>query len=340
MRQYPKPQPATRRPPASANPTAAQLADLFGQLSRLESAGFPALQGFDLLKPSGQNLAKPLASLRRHLQAGLPISEAGYKAGLFDPSQQALIHAGESSGALAAVYTELAGYYALKHRLRQKIVTRCYLPGLTLILALFLQPLPACVTGDISGLSYLQLSLGRLVGLAALIWLASKQTQIAAAIGLERQWHGLQLRTPWLGAWIVDRQINDFIMLLGMLLEAGVSFADALPKAVASIKNSALREQFAPLTTLARLHQGDSVAEILAEAAVIEPKIRQVILSSEKSGKLGGGLLRYAKLQAENLRLQDEALADWLPRIVHTLVAVWVGSAVIGSWGAILRGPV
>ncbi len=309
----------------------AQLADLFSQLHRLESAGLPALQAFQILAESGKDLKKPLTILRQQLTAGKPISEAGFRAGVFNDTQKALIHAAEAGGQLAAVYAELANYYTLKNTRLKKIKSRLYLPVLMLILSLFLQPLPGLISGATTAPGYLLLSLGRLFGIAICAVLFIQLPDILAALGLERAWHGLQLRIPPLKNWIVNRRINEFLIMLAFLLEAGMTFSAAFPKAVAGIKNTVLRAEFAQAITANRHAKGDSVTDTLAGIAPINSKILQIVKTSEHSGKLAGGLLRSARLEAETYSLQDDALADWIPRLIYSLIALWMASAILGS---------
>jgi len=74
------------------------LANLFLQLSRMEIAGFPAQQAFELLEKTGSNHHRCLKQLQQYLKAGKSISEAGFMAGVFNCIDSTLLAAGESSG--------------------------------------------------------------------------------------------------------------------------------------------------------------------------------------------------------------------------------------------------
>jgi len=148
-------------------------------------------------------------------------------------------------------------------------------------------------------------------------------------LGFESLIHRLQFKTPLVGQWIVKRQLNEFFFILGMMLEAGLAFSEALPKAVASIKNSVLRKCFQP--ALALMSTGASVAEALVKVSVIKPVTIQVINSSEQSGKLASGMLHFAKIESETITLQDDAIAEWLPRLVYALITIWMAYSIIGS---------
>ncbi len=203
------------------------------------------------------------------------------------------------------------------------------MPILTLALALFVQPLPALISAEIGGFEYFKLSLGSLMLIGMNVFLLLRLPSIAYNLGIEKAWHRLQLRAPIVGNWIAKRQINEFLFILALMLKSGLAFAEALPKAVASIKNSFLREQFMPALKVST--SGASVTETLAKVPVINATILQILNSSEKSGKLVGGILQFSKLEAENIDIQDEALAEWLPRLVYSLIAIWMAYSILGS---------
>jgi general secretion pathway protein F len=306
-----------------------QLALLFAQLKRLEASGLPAVQAFEILIKSEIKLKKPLALMQQQLSAGRPISEAGFKAGIFNDTHKTLIQAGESSGRLADVYGQLASYYTGLSSRVKKIKSRLIFPVLVLIIALFVQPLPDLIASKISGFDYLQLSLGRLITIGLSVFLLIRLPGILSGLGAETAWHRLQLRIPAVAKWIIKRQLNEFFFILAMMLEGGIAFAVALPKAAATIKNSCLRENFSP--ALSALATGASVTDTLAKVPIINPSTLQIVNSSEQSGKLASGILHFTRLESETISLQDDTLAEWLPRLVYIVIAVWMAYSILGS---------
>lgn len=308
-----------------------QLANLYTQLSRLEAAGLPGQQALQLLSEYDKTLAKPLSIMQQQLKAGRPISEAGFRIGLFDKTHSNLIRAAELSGQLDKVYTELARQYTLKSSRVKKIKSRLYFPLTILVLSVFIDPIPAYVLSAITGLDYLKQTLGSLLSLGLGGYILLKLPRICAGLSIEKSWHGLQIRLPIVRNWTINRQINDFLMLLALMLEAGLAFTEAFPQAVASIKNSKLREAFNQAATPASLERGASVADILSKIAIIKPNILQIVQSNEHSGKLSSGLLHFTRLEAENLMLQDDALAEWIPRLVYCAIALWMAYSILHS---------
>ncbi len=309
--------------------SAEKLANLFLQLAQLEKAGLPADKAFALIADEDKALKPRLYFIQRQLQRGTAIAEAGFKAGLFNELQRALLHAAETGGTLATVYKRLADNYAARAMRLRKIKNRCYYPAILLTISLFLQPLPALVGGSITGSEYLQLSLGRLFAILFLLSFALSLPALFRKVGLKAVFDRLQLRLPLVSQWLIRRQLNDFYLNLSLLLAAGLAFAQALPKVVASIPNNSLRAQFD--SALDCVNSGDSVAEVLSTVDCIRgTTILQVISSSEQSGSLAGGLQHIAQLEADDLNLQDEMLAEWLPRLVYAGVVIWIAKSLIG----------
>jgi general secretion pathway protein F len=306
-----------------------QLATLFTQLKSMERAGIPAFQVLEIVQKSESALKQPLKLMQGYLSSGKPISEAGYKAGVFNSTHRTLIQAAEGSGTLTAIYGQLADYYSgLSSRIK-KVKSRLYLPVLVLIISLFVQPVPALVKSEISGIDYLLMSVGKLTVIGIGVYFLIKLPRILQSIGLGNVYDRFLILLPVVSAWIIKRQINEFYFILAVMLEAGVAFAEALPKAVATIKNPCLRECFKPATTA--LGCGDSATETLSKVSVLNQSTLQFIKSSEHSGQLASGLLRFTQLEAVNISLQDEALAEWLPRLVYVLICIWMAYSIVGS---------
>jgi type II secretory pathway component PulF len=121
--------------------------------------------------------------------------------------------------------------------------------------------------------------LGRLLVIGLGLLLLLHLQAIINSLGIEKAWHRLQLKLNIVANWIIKREVNNFLFILALMLESGLSFADALPKAVASIKNSCLRIQFTP--TQKMLATGASVTQTLSTVSVINTLILHVFATSE-----------------------------------------------------------
>jgi general secretion pathway protein F len=309
--------------------SAEKSANLFFQLAQLEKTGVPANKAFGLIADTDAVLKKRLYAVQRYLEAGLSIADAGFKVGVFNEIQRSLIHAAESGGTLAAVYRRMADYYAARATRLRKIKSRCYYPAILLTISLFTQPLPALVAGSITETQYLQLSVGRLTVIILTVYIVLRLPAALSRVGLKPVIDRLLLQLPFVAEWITKRQLNDFYLNLALALAAGLSYAEALPKLVASIPNSGIRAQFRP--ALAKANSGESATDILSTVSSIRGTTAiQIIHSCEHSGRLAEGLQHFAQLEADDLHLQDDMLAEWLPRLVYAGVVIWIARSLIG----------
>jgi type II secretory pathway component PulF len=90
-----------------------------------------------------------------------------------------------------------------------------------------------------------------------------------------------------------------------------------------------LQAQFNSALAMART--GKSVTEILSSVKSIQgTTVIQVINSAEHSGSLATALQDFSGLEADNLHLQDDMLAEWLPRLIYLAVVVWIAKSLIG----------
>lgn len=305
------------------------LAWLFTKLDVMERAGLPADQAFAMLSQSEPALKAPLAAVQGYLSRGQPVSAAGYRAGLFTAMQQAIVRAGEASGTLADIYRQLAEHYsALASRIK-KVKSKLYLPVFIFILAVFLQPLPALVKSEISLNDYLFSTAGRLSVIFGSVYFVFKLPKLFQSFGLAELFDRSLLAIPGVSGWIVKRAVNEFFFMLALMLQAGIAFNDALPKAVESIKNTAVQRFFEP--ALKGTDQGASVHETLSRVPLIDAKALQIVKSGEFAGRLPSALMQFNRLEAETIAMQNETLAEWLPRLVYLVISVWMAYSILGS---------
>lgn len=320
-----------------STPDITQLADLYTQLARMEDAGIGNVQAFNSLIETGSSLSAALYASCNHLKSGNSIAESGYRAGLFNEIDRELIRAGEFSGTLGHIYQQLANYYTDKARHRRKIKSHLFLPLSILLLALLISPIPALITANMTALEYIQSSVVVFVYLLLLMYVVWRLPFLLTQgrgrfLGLREFVFFVQLTLPVLAPWIIRRQIREFLLILGLLLDAGVPIIDALPKASSTVKNALLAEHINKAND--SIQKGRSLGAALAQVREFKPSTLQIITVGEQSGKLASSLLHFARLEAEVISLQEEMLAEWFPRIVYILVSIWMTYSIVGAYQA------
>lgn len=311
------------------------LAILYLQLSRLEKSGIPTERVMKLLieeSDEGSEIGKRARMALNYLKRGKSLSEAGKRAGLFIGLDAALIEVAEESGTYGKVFQQLAQFYEEKARQKQQIKSRLLLPLSILVLAMFIQPVPALVSGKITFINYLSATLGILLQLALFVFIVlhlSSWFQHGFLRSFRHLWDKIEINVPYFSHWLVRRNLRNFMQSLGLMLEAGLPILEALPKAFQAVENTQLRQRLQTINT--RLRKGDTFAEALSQVAGVGSVARQLILTGEQAGSLADILLHYVKLETEAIALHDEMLVAWLPRIIYGGVIAMIAYSLLST---------
>jgi general secretion pathway protein F len=129
--------------------------------------------------------------------------------------------------------------------------------------------------------------------------------------------------------------LRNFFDSLALLLEAGVPVLEALPVALDTVRNQALRSQVAQIQP--RIEAGCSFGEALAGLSLFgRTQAYELIRTGEASGTLPRMLLRYSEAEGAAIDRFDDLVTEWLPRRAYTLAAVLIGYSMIHG-GASMR---
>lgn len=142
----------------------------------------------------------------------------------------------------------------------------------------------------------------------------------------------LLLALPILGSLQLRADIRSFCDSLGLLLEAGMPVLDALPRACNAVTNARLRRDFANLAP--RVAAGQSLVRAFDGLSFHgKAMLIGVLNTGEATGRPGEALLRFARLQAQQLAASQQALASWAPRLFYLAVAVWMAYGLLSGGG-------
>ena len=308
-------------------------ADLFAHLGAMEQAGVPIDRSLASLTLGARHEAA-LKRLRQMVGNGRDLASSGQLSGVFTPLESGLVHAAQEAGALTHIYRQLAQRYDEQARHVTELRSRLLLPAGVLLLALVVKPLPALVAGGLSGFGYLLAVLLPLLWLSGLLWAVS---------ALWRRWQqrrsegpglldDLLLALPLFGSLQRRADLRNFCDSLGLLLEAGMPVLDALPRACSAISNARLRRDFASLAP--RITAGQSLVRAFDGLSFPgKAMFIGVLNTAEATGRPGEALLRFARLQAQQLASQQQSLATWLPRLFYLAVAAWMAYGLLSGGG-------
>ena len=290
---------------------------LFSRLAQAERAGLPWSNTIDNLEiEANRNVSRVLQRFRSELTAGIGFARAGLKSGLLLPWESRLLEAAEEGGKLGKGLSELSQRYAGEASRQRKLRTGMVFPVMFLVLMILVAPLRALLTGEISGLDYLALTVGRIVlfivGFRALSY---GWRQLNAGHGDERVLQWLP-HIPGIGKQIRNRRRHDFLFSLYLLLDAGVPAIEALGVAANAVHYQEIRESYRK--TVSDCRNGSTVSEALAAAGLLENgEAVSIVETGEYSGRLVEMIQFHVEQLDQQLTDRAETFAVWLPRLLY-----------------------
>jgi general secretion pathway protein F len=308
-------------------------ADLFAQLATMEKSGLPTLQAFGLLRlpPTSQ---MRVTTARKLLTCGKEISIAGYDSGLFTELEANLIGAAAGAGSPAPTYRRLASYYTQRATQARVMKSRMLLPGMVLVSGLFIQPLPALVSGNLSGGHYLLHCLTPLLMIAALVALLRNllKQQEGSPSAMRIAIDNLVMQMPLFGNMLIRSNIRDFFESLALLVEAGMPILQAVPKALETVRLAPVKIAFSEIRE--KLEHGNTLVQALTHITYLENgQALALINTGEASGTLPEMLFRYAALETDTINEFNKQLAEWLPRLIYMAVICWMAYGILTGTG-------
>lgn len=296
---------------------------LYQTLAQAERAGLPIEQALKLCAAIGNDVGAAVALTWQRISSGATLAAAGRRAGLWSGTEYEVIKAAESAGITGQIFQRLADYHQQRLAARQSMLSGLILPGILLLAALLIPPLPALVSGELSLGQYIWIPVRAVLSLGLLVVLVIQLPRLmrlasTTAVAFDR----LQVVMPVIGPWYFRRQMREFINLLALLLTAGVPAQEAVALAIPAPNSEVRRRINAMVDGLA---EGAGFTDALARIEGINQQAVAMGASGEGAGKLDTMLQHYSVLETELTRRQERQLTTGLPRVVYLVVAIWVG---------------
>ena len=320
-------------PNSSRIPMTFQIrADLFGQLAAMEEAGLPFDRILDTVcLPPKEHVR--LEAMRKWIRRGRGIADAGLKSGLFTPLEASLVRAATMSGSPAFTYRLVADQCARRAARIKAIKSRMALPLTMIAIAIILGPVPSLVGGGLTLSGYFVKDLLPWIGIGVTAYLLvelSRRRQASARPSWEIRLDEVLASVPLFGPMAVRRNLRDFYESMALLLEGGVPMLEALPIALETVRNQAVKQQLSRIKP--RIGGGASFARALAELSLFgQTQACGLIRTGEASGALPQTLFRYSEAETAAINRFDDLVAEWIPRIAYTSAALLVGYGLIHS---------
>jgi type II secretory pathway component PulF len=355
-----KPAAAKEAKPSRAERRAAQLAPrnqerlpFLEALYDLMSSGLSAGEAVRLLsvRIKEPRLRSLCAGLWERISEGAPLSRAMADfPQVFDASITNLIQAGEATGSLNDTVQRLISHLTAQKELRRELVTAMAYPifmvfvagGVILFFLFFLLPRLKTLLTSLGGklptstallinssnflLHYGLFILGGLIFAAISFW-RWRATPIGRA-----QTDAWMLRLPLLGEFIVAQTVLAFSQTLSVLLENGITAAEALRMTEKQIANTVHRTAFNNAT--ARVLEGEALSAALGRTGCFPDLVLDRLSVGENTGNVVPSLKQisnaYQKLIASQLSMFTKVIASGVLMAVFIFVG-FIAFAIVSA---------
>jgi len=311
------------------------------QLATLVGAGIPLVDSLTTLVQQIEHarLKSVMDGVRDRVNEGASLADALQQSGQFDNLFVSMVRAGEASGALAVVLSQVADYLEDAVRLRNKVTSIMVYPSVMLVFALLV--VAALVTVVLPQITSLLLSLNQPLPFYT-VWIIEGSAfarqwwwAIFAAVGLffggfrmlirttsgHSAWDRLCLRLPVVGAIVRVLAIARFSRTLSTLLGAGVGIVRALEISEHVANNVILGAAIANART--SVVEGAPLAAPLRASGEFPPLVTTMIDVGEHSGNLEEMLVKVASTYDEQVENTISRLTSLLePLLILVMVGI------------------
>lgn len=322
------------------------------QFATMINAGVAMVRALHILEEQTLNpkLRKVILDIKARVEAGNSLSDCMARhPRIFDRLFVGMIRAGEAGGVLDQVLLRVAGFIEANSKLQAQVKSAMTYPVVILVMAVvifvvmlvFILPvfanmfeqmnakLPAytqflidmsnTARGPVGAMVFLT-AFG--IGWALRAWAATDQGK-----------HFIDkhiLNVPVFGTMAQKIAVARFTRTLGTLLKSGVPLLSALEIVRDSSGNAIVSGAVEDVRQAVR--EGEGIARPLEKAAVFPPMVTQMISIGEETGAVDSMLEKVADFYDDEVEQAVKSLTSLLEPLMMVLIAVLVGSLVIGMY--------
>jgi type II secretory pathway component PulF len=334
-----------------------QIIDFTRQMATLLKSGIKLTEALTVLTMQAPNsrFKSALTDIRDRVVTGESLTDAMKDySDYFDIIYVSMVHVGEVTGSLGAVFDTIAGFMGKRQRVESKIITAMVYPAILLFAALMVvlilttfvipkigaqliaakQQLP-WITKQLMNFSYIMTSWWVLVFIAAIVaavWAARRFFRTPRGALMRDRF---LLSLPMFGPLVKQRVVARFTSTLSTLLGSGLSMAESL-RVVAEVTGNRLMKK-AVEQARERILAGADIATPLRDSGVIEPSIAHMVMVGEKSGELETMLKNISDGLEESTDIVIERLSAAVEPVIIVIIAVIVGVIALAIMLPILK---
>ena len=306
-----------------------QRAEFYHQLGQLTAAGLGLVQALEQLRrsPPAGSYREPIQRILDGLTQGCTLSEAvEYEKSWLPRFDTALIHAGEQSGRLDAVFRLLADHYAERARLARQVLADMAYPAFLLHFFVFIAPFPHFFISG-SWLTYLSQTFGVLIPVYAVVAFLIYAGQSKHG-ETWRKWIESVLRPiPVLGTARWYLALARLAAALEALIAAGVNIFEAWDMAATASGSPALRRIVSSWKPV--LKSGQTPGEAMTASSKFPDLFTNQYVSGEVAGKLEETLHRLHNYYQEEGSRKLRAVSKWVPLGIYLIIVIVIAIYVV-----------
>ncbi len=355
------PEPAAKPSPllSSRGDTTPGRAERLPFLESLHDLTSSGLSGGEAVRLLSMRIKEPrqralCEGLWARLSEGAPLSRAmeAYPK-VFDSSTTNLIRAGEATGSLSDTLARLIQMLVEQRELKVAVVTAMLYPlvivvasfGVVLFFLFFLLPRLQSLLNSLGGKMPIStrilitsanftLHYGIFVAIAAALGIASLWRWRATEAGRTRS-DALLLQIPGVGPFIVSQTVLAFSQTLSVLLENGITAAEALRMTEKQIVNRVHRAAFDG--AIDRVLEGESLSSSLGRTGCFPELVLDRLSVGENTGNVVPCLKDIADNYQKRISRQLNLFTKVIASVILTAVFIFVGFIAIAMIMAVLQ---
>lgn len=319
------------------------------QLATLVEAGLPILRSLRILeqqqKPGPMRMAARMVA--EDVESGVTLSDAMARhPKVFTPLYTNMVRAGELGGVLDVILGRLADFLETGQALKKKVQGAMIYPvmvitfAMLIVTAIMIFVIPAfkkifgnmgsklpAMTQSLVDFSDWVVSYGWAVILLSpfVLWLIFKALKMSPGgrYAVDR----MKLMVPVIGKVISKTGVERFCRTLGTLLSAGVPILEALHITRETAGNAVFARALGKVRE--GIREGESFAEPLRQAHIVEPMVVNMIDVGEETGELDTMLEKVADTYAEEVGVLVSSMVSLMEPLMVMVLGGIVGYIVI-----------
>ncbi|MDZ4784563.1 MAG: type II secretion system F family protein [bacterium] len=326
------------------------------QFATMIDSGLPIVQSLSILSKQTDNkaLRKVINSVKETVESGGTLAEGmATHPKVFDELYVNMVAAGESSGALDAIFERLSIHMEKVIKLNREVKTAMIYPGVvvgtavvvTSVLLIFViptfaemfsefgqaLPLPTQIVINISNfmVDNLWIISGIIVTFGSLFFRFIKTDRGKEVI------HPLLLKAPIFGSLVKKVCVARFARTLGTMITSGVPLLESLSICSKTAGNKVVEREI--LKARVGISEGKSIVEPLMDSVVFPTMVTQMIAVGEQTGALDKMLGKIADFYEDEVDTAVGGLKQLIEPVIILVLGIVVGSIIVAMYLPIFK---